>query len=392
MPLIGHKTCQYNKKNLMKLADIIKQQILQQGPISFHDYMEMALYYPGLGYYTSAEKKIGKAGDFFTSSEVSPAFGAMIAKQLEQMWEIMGENSFTIAEYGAGNGGLCCSILSHLRKKNKRMFDNLHYCIIEKSPVMQALEKKLLAAKLHFSEEQITNNHLISWHNNIKDIDNLNGCVLSNELVDNFAVHRVEMREELMEVFVNFTGDFEEVLLPASRELKAYLEELKVELPYGYRTEINLQARDWMREIACSLIKGFVITIDYGSPSGELYDKSRSNGTLTCYCNHSTNRQYYQQIGQQDITAHVNFSALCLWGYNNGLDFTGFRNQGDFLTALGFADYMKHINTANHYINFEREALVSNTLLNEMGSQFKVLIQHKNIQNQNLLGLRTLNQ
>jgi SAM-dependent MidA family methyltransferase len=357
------------------LREIIIKRIEKEGPISFHDFMEMALYYPELGYYTSPHDKIGTSGDFYTSPNLTPVFGAMIAHQLEEMRSTLGEKKFTIVEYGAGTGSLCQAILDFFRD-NKKLYEQLNYCIIEKSPVMREKEKAHLHEK-------------VSWYDSIKEIPEITGCIISNELVDNFAIHQVVMEKELMEVFVDYKNGFVEILKPAGKELKDYLAELKVTLPKGFRTEINLEAIEWIKEIAASLKKGYVMTIDYGYHSSELYREYRSCGTLMCYNKHKMNDQPYIEIGKQDITSHVNFSALNLWGLKSGLEYCGFTEQGHFLLALGFRDYLKKISVPGQdLLNYEREVFLTRTLLMDMGSKFKVLIQQKGMSNPELLGLK----
>lgn len=362
----------------MLLSEIIIQRIHQEGLISFRDFMEMALYYPEKGYYTSPQNKIGKTGDFYTSSNITPAFGAMIGRQIEEMWDISGGNTFTIVEYGAGTGVLCHDILNYL-KNNKQLYDQLNYCIIEKSVIMRQKQK----AHLH---EKVT------WHNTIRDIDGITGCILSNELLDNFSVHQVVMEDELMEVFVDYKDGFVELLRPTKKELTDYLAELNVVLPKGFRTEINLEATEWIKEIAESLQKGYVITIDYGYLSKELYSERRSAGTLVCYNKHTVNDNPYIDIGEQDITSHVNFSALYHYGSKYGLNFCGFTNQANFLLALGFKDYLRKTLGAEggHDIisMVKKESFITHTLLMEMGLKFKVLIQQKGIEKKDLSGLK----
>jgi len=362
----------------MLLSEIIIQKIRDEGPISFHHFMEIALYYPEKGYYTSPKNKIGKSGDFYTSSNLTPAFGAIIARQLEEMWEISGGNDFTIIEYGAGTGVLCHDILDYL-KNNRKLYDQLNYCIIEKSPVMR--EKQ----KTHLHEK-------VSWHDTIRDISEITGCILSNELLDNFSVHQVVMEDELMEVFVDYKDGFVELLKPAKKALTDYMAELNVVLPKGFRTEINLEATQWIKEIATSLKKGYVITIDYGYPSNELYSQRRSTGTLLCYNKHTITDDPYLNIGDQDITCHVNFSALCRWGFKNGLICCGLTNQTNFLLALGFKDYLIKTLTlepGQDMISLaKKEVFLSHTLLVDMGQKFKVLIQSKGIAKQKLSGLK----
>jgi SAM-dependent MidA family methyltransferase len=359
----------------MSLSEIITERIRKDGPISFRDFMEMALYYPGAGYYTSAGDKIGKHGDFYTSPYFTSIFGEMLGRQLEEMWQVLGKKEFTVVEYGAGTGSLCRDILNQL-KNNEELYDKLHYCIIEKSPVMREKEKTILREK-------------VSWYDTIQDIPAITGCILSNEVVDNFSVHQVVMEEELMEVFVGYDNGFVELLKPASKELKDYLAQLNVRLPNGFRTEINLQAIDWIKEIAAALKKGFVLTIDYGYPSSELYSGDRSSGTLVCFNKHHTNYLPYSNIGEQDITAHVNFSALCHWGFQNGLESCGFTDQAHFLRALGLVNHLKEMEERGKFnqASDQEKAFLIQTFLMDMGSKFKVLIQHKGVQRPMLSGL-----
>lgn len=353
------------------LSRIIIQKIRQSGAISFRDFMEMALYYPGLGYYASPKEKIGKRGDYYTSPNITPAFGEMLAKQIEEMWHILGKKEFTVVEMGAGTGILSCDVLGYL-KKNPELYQNLDYCIIEKSPAMREEQEKRLKKK-------------VSWHNSFEELDGITGCIFSNELADAFPVHQVIMGEELMEVFVGYENDFCETLKPASDGLKNYLSELSVALPQGFRTEINLDAVKWMEEIAVSLKKGFVITIDYGYPSAELYQEYRSSGTLVCYYRHTANHDPYKHIGEQDITSHVNFSALAHFGKKKGLKPCGFTDLAHFLLGLGIEAYLEKLQNSENYY---RKMLGVKALLMEMGETFKVLIQEKSAGSTELSGLK----
>ena len=359
----------------MSLSEIIIEKIQNEGPVSFRDYMDICLYYPELGYYTSSTQKIGPEGDFFTSSNLNEVFGAMIGAQIAEMWSNLGEEKFTIVEYGAGTGRLCHDILDYL-KCLPNLYNGLTYCIIEKSPVMREIEKK------HLNEK-------VKWVESILDIPEFNGCVLSNELLDNFPVHQVVMRAELMEVFVDYKNGFLEILRPAERQLKEYLKELHINLENDYRAEINLQAKEWIIDISKALKKGYVITIDYGNTSKELYTHSRRNGTLMCYYKHKVTDDPYMRPGEQDITSHVNFSALVHWGAAKKLEFCGLTNQANFLLSLGYKDFIrnKEVGMQDIFALAKEEALVSKTLLIDMGERFKVLIQRKGNLSANLKGL-----
>lgn len=362
----------------MQLADIIIDKIQKDGPVSFRDFMEMALYHPELGYYTLSRDKIGTNGDYYTSPVLTPVFGAMIGRQIEEMWNISGGNEFTLVEYGAGTGSLSRDILDYL-KCNNELYSKLRYSIVEKSPAMRERERAHLSAYQN-----------VSWYNSIREIPEITGCILSNELVDNFSVHQVLMLDELMEVFVDYKNGFEEVLKPASSALKEYMSELGVKLPWGFRTEINLEATEWIREMAASINRGYVMTIDYGYPSEELYyQPKRRCGTLLCYNNHAINDQPYNDIGKQDITSHVNFSALSHWGSKNGLESCGLVSQADFLLSLGFKEYLKKVagQEEDKRQSALKEDFLSRKLLLEMGGKIKVLIQRKGVPIQRLAGL-----
>lgn len=363
----------------MLLSEIIIERIKKEGPISFRDFMEMALYYPELGYYNSAQNKIGSDGDFYTSANLTADFGAMIGRQIEEMWQNLEKKPFKIIEYGAGTGLLCHDILDYL-ENNIPLYENLTYCIIEKSTSMRVIQKKHLRKK-------------VNWYNSIKDIPKINGCVLSNELIDNFSVHQVIMEEQLKEVFVDYKEGFIEILKPAKTELIQYFETLKVQLPKGFRTEVNLEAVSWIKQVSQSLQKGYVITIDYGSLSAELYNNRKSFGTLLCYYKHHKSDNPYQFIGQQDITTHINFSAISHWGLQYGIEPCGIVNQAEFLLALGIKEYQNSIlnNNPNNVALAMQESLINYRLLMDMGIKFKVLIQQKGVSEYPLSGLKFLN-
>lgn len=361
---------------VITLPVIIKEKILEEGAISFHDFMEMALYYPETGYYMSKEGRIGASGDYYTSPVITPILGEMIGRQLEEMWHILGENSFTIVEYGAGDGSLCNDILNYL-KNNSALYDNLIYYIIEKSTTAGEKAKRRLTEK-------------VRWIENIDEIKPFNGCILSNEVLDNFSVHRVVMKNDLMEVYVGYEDGFFEFLKPAPPMLKEYFEELDVALPNGFSTEVNMEAIDWLKQISDALQKGFVLTIDYGYASNELYSSGKRAGTLTCYNNHTVNDNLYDNIGEQDITAHVNFSALCHWGLKYGLDYCGFIHQSYFLLALGLNEYLRNTEKKAdyNYLDEKQKTFFINTFMVDIGNKLKVLIQQKGLPLQKLLGLK----
>ncbi|HVY76205.1 MAG TPA: SAM-dependent methyltransferase [Puia sp.] len=342
------------------LKENIIDRIRKEGPMSFRSFMDTCLYDPEWGYYNARQERIGKQGDFYTSPCISPLFGEMVARQIEECWALMGKPPFTIVEYGAGPGHLCRDILIAL-KPNDALYSGLRYCIIEQSAGMQKAEKELLPEK-------------VSWHSGILDIPDLQGCVLSNELLDNFPVHQVVMQQELMEVFVDYREpeEFAELLRPASPQLKEYFRGLEVSLPLGFRTEVNLQMIPWIRDIARALQRGFLITIDYGSYSSALYDEKRRQGTLLCYHRHTINDNPYARPGEQDITAHVNFSALNRWGERFGLSSLGLTSQFRFLQGLGLAARLRELAV-------DRQKHAAAAFLMDLSARIKVFVQQKGL-------------
>ena len=170
----------------LPLSEIVQQKIHEEGPIRFRDFMEMALYYPELGYYTSSKEKFGEHGDYFTAPFFSNVYGRMIAKQLEEMWCLTGKKDFVIIEYGAGAGTLCSDILKNL-KHNKSFYSKIKYCIVEKSKALQSKQQALFNASKDIAEK-------IRWIRDIKEISPFTGCVVANEVLDNFSVHKVIMK------------------------------------------------------------------------------------------------------------------------------------------------------------------------------------------------------
>jgi SAM-dependent MidA family methyltransferase len=331
--------------------------------------MEMALYYPGLGYYISPREKIGKNGDYFTSPALTPVFGQFLSRQITEMWQMLGEKKFAIVEYGAGNGFLCRDILQSL-ENNFSLYEKLDYFILEKSPSMRLKQKMILPEK-------------VQWADDTQQLPNISGCILSNELIDNFAVHAVVMKKQLMEVFIDYNNEFYELLKPADENLKNYFAELRIILPKDFRTEVNLQALQWMKEIASVLNKGFVLTIDYGSTSDELYSYNKRCGSVLCYHHHKINDNPYKNIGEQDITASVNFSALKFWGNKNNLQCCGYTSQAQFLRALGIMNKLREMESENN-----PDISKLKTLVFDMGEKIKLMAQQKGLKTNFLTGLQ----
>ncbi|SDZ90601.1 SAM-dependent methyltransferase, MidA family [Desulfuromusa kysingii] len=356
--------------------------------IPFAEFMEQALYHPDYGYYTAERTRIGKRGDFFTSSSVHSGFGRLIARQVEQMWQILGQGPFVIAEPGAGEGHLCLDILDALAQESPELYAQLEYRIIEISQDNRQRQRQTL--ETHFQAGRV------AWCE-LEDLQGMQGCIISNELIDAFPVHLIEKHAEgLREVYVvNGENGFTEELRPVSSHLIAqYFQQIGIEPALGNRCEVNLAAADWMRRVATTLGRGFVLTIDYGYLAEELYAPYRHAGTLLCYYQHQTNENPYQRVGFQDITAHVDFTTLQSIGRQCGLDVLYFGQQYQFLLGLGFLEMLMEMESRE---TDPQKALalrmnLKTLILPEggMGETFKVLIQGKDVAAPELLCARRI--
>lgn len=362
------------------LEQKIIERIKKEGPIPFEAFMDMALYHPKLGYYSSPGKKIGKEGDFYTSPHLHPIFGAMIAKQFISMWVIMGKpKKFFAVEMGAGAGYLCKDILDYLKRpsedpalsQNKNDFLNsLNYVIVEPYSHFRKGQAKLL--------EYLKKD--IKWVPSLTKLNkNIEGCFFSNELFDAFPVHIVEMEDEFREVYIthNSSGFAEVKNRPGSGEITDYIRQHFGDMQQGFRTEINLRIRKCLEDISAKLSNGFILTIDYGYSAREYYDEERSSGTLLCYHKHQFNEDPYQHIGEQDITAHVNFSSINKWGEELGLKTVGYCPQGTYLTASGIDEVIVELYSDSPDYFSEISKIKGLIMPHGMGESHSVMIQYK---------------
>ena len=376
--------CLRHFSDMNPLQEKIIERIKTEGPIPFETFMEMALYEPGLGYYATDNIEIGRAGDFYTSQHVHPAFGAMIAVQLEEMWKTMGRPpDFYAIEPGAGAGLMCLDILQYLQ--DKEFYHALTYLLVETNPSVQLKQKNVLKKY----EDKVR------WASSLPAVGNRKGCILSNELLDAFPVHLVEMNEEIREIYITFSDDssFSEIRMPLSTPaLTDYFDEFSVQLPKGYRTEINLRIKDWLQSASEILSEGFILTIDYGYPSGEYYSEERNRGTLLCYYRHQVHEDPYTNIGHQDITAHVNFSSVKKWGEFFGFRTLGFCRQGTYLISLGIDGVIRKLfaNSADYL--FEVARIKRLIFPGTLGETHKVMVQYKGKGNPQLQGFSMKNQ
>lgn len=310
------------------LQQHIIERIQAEGPLSFAEYMRMALYEPHYGYYVAGPDRMGWEGDYYTSTDVSPFFAHCLGRQLVQWWQKMGQPAhFLVLEQGAGRGHLGQEVVAWARDKHATFHAALDY---------------------RTEDIRMGQDASISLPTDAGNAGAIKpSVVLSNELIDALPVHIVEVREaHLYEVFVDvIDGRLCEVLdEPDSSEVAAYLDSYRI--PWasfgdGWRAEINLDALRWVRRVASMVPHGYVLTIDYGDKAKALYTRYRRRGTLACYFQHQLNERPLMRPGEQDITAHVNFSALIEEGRRQGFHLSTFTTQRLWLEELGIHELLE---------------------------------------------------
>ncbi len=313
---------------------LIMERIQHEGPITFAEYMRMALYEPGYGYYVTGPARMGWQGDYYTSTDVSPLFAHCMGRQLQQMWEQLGQPTpFTVLEQGAGRGDLGREICSWAAQESSSFYAALDYHTTDIHSGQDALQ-------FHPTDTSLTPS-----------------VILSNELVDAFPIHIVQKHNDrLYEVFVGVQdGHLYELLdEPSSPDVANYLDSYKI--PWhtfedGWRAEINLHASLWIERTAQLLIgssprhkhRGFILTIDYGDTARKLYTCHRHRGTLACYFRHQLTDRPLARPGEQDLTSHVNFTALINEARRHGLRLQTLTTQRQWLVDMQMYEELEQI-------------------------------------------------
>lgn len=365
------------------LARRIAERIREQGPIPFADFMRACLYHPEFGYYSRGEPR--RFADYYTSVDVHPIFGRLLARQLAEMWEVLGRPlEFWAVEAAAGTGRLAAHVLDFVARELGPFYGALRYVAVEPSAARRAEHAALLAS--HLSRGRVSSTEDLPPKIPV-------GCIFSNELLDALPVHRVVVqRGTLREVYVAADGErFAEQFGPLSTlELESYFREQDVTLLENQAAEAALEACRWIVEAGKRLGRGFVLTIDYGHEAAQLYDERHMRGTLLAYSRHRVSEEYLCAPGEQDLTAHVNFTALDLWGRRSGLTRTGHVTQMNFLIALGRANEFADLyESGSSEVERIRARLLLKTLIHPegMGETFQVFVQHKGISEPRLTGL-----
>ncbi len=347
------------------LAAIVRDEIAAAGGrITFAEFMALALYHPVYGYYLAPERRPGRGGDFLTAPETHAFFGITIARQIAEMWERLDRPAdFTIREYGAGVGGFAYDILAGLSEVAPDLAQTVSYRLIEPNP--------------HRRAEAMAAMREVGLHRQVsteveEGLEPITGVIIANEVADALPVHRLVWRDQpepgLQERYVTWDGSgFAEVdgdLSPAARASnpEAMLTAAGVTLADGDIIEISPAASTWFASVAQGLARGYTLLIDYGYEASELYRSHRLGGTLRAYSQHTVTDDPFRLIGQQDLTAHVNFTALRAAGEAAGLTFAGFTNQADFLERLGLGELLVQLQnepgvTANDYLGTQQAVI-----------------------------------
>jgi len=343
----------------MGLYEILRAE----SPMTFARYMELALYHPEFGYYARAPR-IGRKGDYFTAPAVHPVFGAAVARQILEIWELLGQpRDFVVLEAGAGEGYLALDILNFL---GERAFD---YLILE----------PLAANRLR--QEEVLEPHLerVRWLKDWSEVPPFVGVFVSNELFDSFPVHLIEKTDEdLREIYVLFDDDGVAEALGglSAPEILERVFPYASHWPVGYRTEVCLAYEPFFKELAKRLVKGAVMTFDYGYSRADYYHPDRFRGTLLSFYRHQVVENPYLHPGHQDLTAHVDFTALKELGEKYGLVNLGFTTQAAFLVGLGVEKLLRQIGRTSQR---DLEALKLLLLPQGLGMSHWVLLQTRGL-------------
>ena len=345
-----------------QLIEFIHHDIAaHDGWISFARYMELALYAPGLGYYSAGAHKFGEAGDFITAPELSPLFGRTLARQIT---EIMAHSAQHILELGAGSGKLATDMLTELEQ-----LDCLpdSYTILEVSADLRARQQALICERLPHLFDRI------HWLDTLPE--KFSGAIIANEVLDALPVHLVRWQDSAITERGVSVGDNSFIWQERKISDAALLEAAqKIKVPDGYVSEICLTARGLINSLAQSLAQGTMLFIDYGFGTREFYHPQRNKGTLMCHYRHHAHDDPFYLPGLQDITSHVNFTDIAECGIDAGLELLGYTSQAFFLINCGISTLMEDISPENlrEYLPLSAQ-LQKLTSPAEMGELFKVI-------------------
>ncbi|HOC16686.1 MAG TPA: SAM-dependent methyltransferase [Vicinamibacterales bacterium] len=364
------------------LLALIADRIRAHGPMPVAEYVELALYHPGHGYYATAERRSGRAGDFMTSVDVGPVFGELLGVQIAEMLDAVGGPAVDLVEAAAGSGRLSRDILDHLERASPRQYAAVRLHLVERSGTARASQASTLgrhAALLATSGPSLPRG--------------VRGVIVANELLDALPPHLVVMRDGgLREVAIGLGGS---ALVPVEVEpttpaIPEYLHRVGAQLRAGQYAEVNLAAAEWIRQAASALEEGFLLLLDYGHEAGELYGDSHPAGTLTTFKRHAVEDRaggpgWLREPGGRDITSHVDFTGVRLAAESAGLETLGLVDQTYFLLAL--SEGIDPVEAHDERSLGRRLALKTLLLPGGLGSTHKVLVFGRRVGRPRLKGL-----
>lgn len=376
----------------MLLRDVIRRRIRTEGPLPFAEYMDLALYHPELGYYARADRRSGRTGDFFTSVDIGTLFGELLSRQFAEMWQLTqtgndstpDDQAFVIVEAGAGNGRLAKDILDYALSSLPAFYEAVRLTLVEQSQAGRSAHTTTLG------------DHASKVGSAVELPPRVQGVVFANELLDALPVHPVVMTDMgLREVYVDIEdGDFVERLGSPTPSVRSHIERFGIRLQPGWRAEVSPASVAWVEDAAERLDRGFIMLIDYGHESDELYSLTHATGTLTCYRQHQVQTggdshrgtPWLNEPGTTDITAHVDLTAVITTAEQAGLQTLGVLDQTYFLLSL----VSENDNSVGGGTDIEavKRRLALKTLLvpGGLGSTLKVLIFGKNVGTPRLRG------
>lgn len=352
------------------MLDYLRSLMKPHEKIPFVDFMHHALYAPNLGYYSADRTQLGTHGDFITAPELTPLFGATLAHACRDILKSLEHPH--ILEFGAGTGRLCVDVMKALER-----LDSLpcEYLILEVSASLKVKQQALILKEIPTLASRVR------WLETWPDVA-FSGVVLANEVLDAMPVHRFLKKDAIVfESMIGFNQhhELEETFEPCTnKRLIHHVEQVLGHVSTPYCSEVNLFIDSWLKQCYRVLTQGAVILIDYGFPQHEYYHPDRHQGTLMCHHQHRAHARVLEHPGEQDITAHVDFTHVAEAASNAGFHVAGFTNQASFLLAHGLLDLMQAMTDARSLLKAQ-QAVKLLLQPSEMGELFKVMMLTKNL-------------
>ena len=371
-----------------RLLAEIRRRIRQRGPLTFAEFMEIALYHPRWGYYARPADPVGsrREGDYYTAPSRHPAFGSLLGRQVSECLAQVGAGPLDLVEFGPGSGEMAASLLEEVLARDPGLEKRLRCTLVESNPHRVGEQRRCL--------EEAGFTGITRWlapREWDRGTERVRGCLLANEVLDAMPVHRLIFRDgEFHEVYVGWSGGLLETLGPLSSP--AVGEELERHGPSpreGQEFEVGMAAIRWIRNLASRLERGYTILVDYGHLAPEIYSPRHHRGTLLAYHRHHTSERFLERVGLQDLTAHVNFSSILSAARGAGLIAAGPVPQGRWLLALGILDRFPPARADFDWDEYrDRQALRDLFLPWGMGESHHVLVLATQGQEMDLRGLR----